>query len=141
MPERQCASCTRQKEWGCEAKLYVVHSDDGEPVIWKDGKPLTKWHKPAHLPLTLNGEETWACPRQTLFEQPQEWNRLFMLYGLFKRGFLPEAGAVLDQSNKLLQAFRIMDEVNFDCDESEAAERRAAQGSEGQPPPRKVRRR
>jgi hypothetical protein len=127
MPERQCVSCTRQVEWGCEAEPYVERDEQGRPKVGADGKPVVKWHKAARLPLNLNGEEVWACPRQDLIRHPREWNRLLMLYGLFKRGHLPEQGAALDQSNRILEMFRLLDAVNFECDEALDQERREKQ--------------
>lgn len=127
LPERQCAGCAKQVEWGCHAVRHVVHDDLGRPVMGADGGQMMNWHQPARLPLSIDGEETYACPRQTLLRRPREWNRLLTFYGMFKRGFLPEAGAVIDQSNKLIEAFRIMDEANYECDAAQDAERRQEQ--------------
>ena len=56
MPERQCHKCTRQVEWGCEAKAYTD----------RDG--VEQWARAAYMPLRFMGEETYACPRQPLRE-------------------------------------------------------------------------
>lgn len=109
MPERQCTGCKRQQEWGCTAKRWRT-----PPPGEADGPG--NWIRPAHIANEFDGEEVWSCPRQTIREHPKAWNRLLTLYGLYGKGHLPEVGAVLDQSNSLLTAFRILDEANADCD-------------------------
>jgi len=113
MPERKCESCTRQKEWGCEAKRWR-HPKPGEP----DGPE--NWVKPAYLPVTLDGEETWACPRQHLRENPHYWAKILKLYGMYRKGFLPDKGAVVDQSNRAIEIFQILDDANAQCDQEES---------------------
>lgn len=110
MPERQCHGCKRQKEWGCRAKRFRDLDEAGH-----DGPQ--NWIYPAHLATEFDDEQLWCCPRQTLFEQPKEWNRLLLLYGMYGKGHLPDSGAVIDQSNSLLQAFRLLDEANAECEE------------------------
>ncbi len=85
------------------------------------------WVNPAYLPITVKGEEMYACPRQTLHEQPEVWNRLFLYFQMFKNGFLPDAGAVVDQSNVLLEMLRIMDDENVNCDQALADIHKARQ--------------
>lgn len=112
MPERDCRTCKRKEEWGCEAKPYTVIDENGNEQV--------EWLNPAHLPVTILGEESWACPRQSLRENPKEWSRLLMLYGFYQKGHLPDAGSVVDQSNSLLETFRIMDDANALCDQAQA---------------------
>lgn len=80
------------------------------------------------MPIAVNGVEMWSCPRQSLHEKPRTWNRLLTLYAMYQKGFLPEAGAVIDQSNSLIEMFRILDDENAACDrvEAEARAREAA---------------
>lgn len=108
MPERDCLKCTRQKEWGCFAKPYTV--------IASDGTEEELWSNPAELPVTINDREVWACPRQTLREDARDWGRLLFLYGLYQKGHLPDRGAAVDQSNPLMEMFRILDDANAQCD-------------------------
>ncbi|QXN72637.1 tail assembly chaperone [Rhodobacter phage RcZahn] len=120
MPERSCAGCTKQEEWGCEAFKFR------EPEPHED--PRDAWHKPAYLPITLDGEDTYACPRQSLHRQPDEWSRLLMYYGFYQKGHLPQTGSIIDQSNCLLQAFRILDAVNSEVDEQKRETRERPKG-------------
>lgn len=127
MPDRTCQGCKRQVEWGCTAKR--VFDANGDPVLDEIGEQV--WSNPAHLPTTIMKEEVWCCPRQPLKENPLAMGRLFTFYGMFKRGFLPNDGGVLDQSNPLLETFRIMDDVNEECQRAlDEEERRKAQRNE-----------
>ncbi|MEJ6846754.1 hypothetical protein [Sinorhizobium fredii] len=112
MPERACEGCTRQSEWGCTAKRWRTPEHD-EP----DGPE--NWINPAHLPLTLMGEEIWACPRQPLREEPLKWAWMLKFYGMYRKGHLPNVGAIADQSNKAIEIFRILDHLNDACDREE----------------------
>jgi hypothetical protein len=140
MPERQCHGCTRQKDWGCEAERFVsdktdrTAQPDAEGVWWG-------WTKPSNLPLTLDGEDTYACPRQDVRARPQAWHRMLLYYGMYKKGFLPQTGSVMDQSNKAVELFRLFDEVNFECDSALAAEQTVKRQLEQQPGQGKGRRR
>lgn len=68
------------------------------------------------MPIEVGGEQSYACPRQTLRERAGDWNRLLMFYSLYLKGFLPDQGAVIDQSNVLMEAFRLIDEANAEAD-------------------------
>ncbi len=120
MPERSCKGCTRQEEWGCRAVKYR------EPEPHED--PQDAWVNPAWLPITLDGEDTYACPRQSLMENPEEWSRLLMYYGFYQKGHLPQTGSIIDQSNCLMEAFRILDAVNAECDEQKRAKQDRPKG-------------
>ena len=115
MPERSCHGCVKQKEWGCTATRSEVPKGTTGAVPGPNWR-WWSWTNPAALPLTFDGEETYACPRQTLNEDRSAWNRTFLFYGMFKAGHLPQAGAVMDQANKALEVFRIIDDVNAECD-------------------------
>jgi hypothetical protein len=117
MPERKCSGCTRQAEWGCSA--FKWREPDPETVDEREC-----WVNPADLPADIDGEQTFACPRQPLHQNPVYWQRLFLFYGMYKQGLLPQSGAVIDQSNKAIEVFRILDDVNQHCDK--ALEDRAA---------------
>ena len=124
MPERNCAACKRQVEWGCTAKR-LRNPAPGEP----DGPE--NWSNPSHLPVGVNGGESYACPRQVVKESPSEWSRLLLLYGMYLKGHLPERGAIIDQSNSLLESFRVLDEANADCDRIVDERNRAPRGRPG----------
>lgn len=115
MPERQCAGCVKQKEWGCRAKRFPAADKEPGAKPDRDGR-WWRWESPASLPLTFDGEDTYACPRQDLRERPFAWHRMLLFYGMYKNGFLPQPGSVMDQSNKALQVFSILDAVNAECD-------------------------
>lgn len=123
MPERQCSSCTRQKEWGCTAKRWRT-PDPNDP---DDMDGPENWVNPSHIVQEFDGEQLYSCPRQTLRENAWDWNRLLMLYGMYTKGHLPNAGAVVDQSNLLIQAFRILDDANAECDQELQAQERKRQ--------------
>lgn len=123
MPERKCVGCKQQAEWGCEAVQFR-----DPPNEYAQAEEY--WHKPAHLPVELDGAETYACPRQDLNQNDGFYTQLLNYYGMYQKGFLPERGAVIDQSNILIELFRIVDNVNSECDDAieiERAERRAEQ--------------
>lgn len=48
-------------------------------------------------------------------------------YGMFRKGFLPNVGAIADQSNKAVEVFRILDDANDACDAEEAKRAREKQ--------------
>lgn len=110
MPERNCKGCTRQEEWGCEAKRWRTPAE-GE----RDTE--ANWVKPSALPTTIQGEEVYFCPRQPLREDPRTWGRLLMFYQMFKSGHLPDAGSIVDQSNVMIETLRLMEEENLNCDQ------------------------
>lgn len=126
MPERQCNGCTNQAAWGCKAVCLPSTADD--PKATPDGKGgYVLWLNPAYMPLTLDNEETYACPRQDLHEHGYAWHRMLLFYGMYRKGHLPQPGAVMDQSNKAVELFRILDDVNHDCDRVEQTEQKKRQ--------------
>lgn len=147
MPERQCNGCKRQVDWGCTAKQFPAEKGEkaltGERIsIGSDGK-WYRWTNPSSLPLTIDGEQTYACPRQDLKERGRDWHHLFMYYGMYKAGFMPQNGSVMDQSNKAIEMFRIVDAVNAECDEAVQEEnKRKAKQEQNLPrnPPQRPRR-
>jgi hypothetical protein len=110
MPERQCSGCTNQVAWGCDAEPYDFLKEDGEVEV--------RWMNAANGFVQLNGEDLKACPRQHLKRNPQLWSRMFLFYGMYKQGFLPDQGAVVDQSNFAMEVFRAMDAIGRDCDDA-----------------------
>jgi hypothetical protein len=115
MPERQCHKCKRQTEWGCEASRFVSSEED--PNAAKDADGIWwAWSKPSMLPMTVDDEESWACPRQDIKQRGPVWSKILFYYGFYKKGHLPQAGGLEDQSNKAIALFRIFDNVNAECD-------------------------
>ncbi len=93
LPERDCAECTvnKKREWGCEGK--------------------------AALPLTINGKLDYTCPRRPLLDDPIPYARLTRAYNHFKQGFLPNAGGIADQADKVMRLFDIISVVLSECSE------------------------
>ena len=118
MPERSCSGCTKQKAWGCTATKSEVPPGTKGAAPSRDGKKWWAWQNPAAMPLVFDGETTYACPRQTLKDDQRGWHKLLRYYGMFKAGFLPQQGAVFDQSAKAIELFLILDNVNAEADES-----------------------
>lgn len=121
MPERQCQSCTRQEEWGCRARQ-----------VFDEGQGKLIWENPARLPQDVDGEETFACPRQPLHEAPLYWAEVLFYYNFYKKGMLPSTGGVRQQSNWAMQVFSILDGINAECD---AVEREKAARKKANPNP------
>jgi len=117
MPERKCTGCLRQEEWGCEAYRVPSSTEDRQAIPNAKGK-WWRWHKPARMPLMVDGEETYACPRQDLLQRGAVWNQMLLYYGYFKKGHLPQACAVMDQSNKAMEVFRIIDDASAEADQA-----------------------
>lgn len=128
MPERSCDKCRRQQEWGCHARSYTVVAPEGEEEV--------RWVNPAHMPITVLGEESWACPRQHIRENPLYWAAVLKFYGMYRKGFLPDRGAVVDQSNKAIEVFRILDDANEACDQEEAQRAKQRRNRESRTPRR-----
>ena len=120
MPERQCNGCVKQVEWGCNAFKYETAKEDKRGRKERDGK-FYAWHKPAQIPVDIEGEQVWACPRQELKKDPLGWNKLLLFYGYYQKGFLPQAGSVVDQTNKAMELFRLLDAANAAADEAQDA--------------------
>ena len=128
MPERQCHGCTRQKDWGCTATRFPSSEENPEATRDKAGN-WWGWHNGSALPLTIDGEDTHACPRQDVHERAYVWQRMFLYYGMFKNGFLPQAGAIMDQSNKAVEVFRVFDDANAEADNALAEQQRQTPGA------------
>lgn len=124
MPERKCHSCTRQKEWGCDGVKVLSHEKDYTAEKEADGK-WWGWKNPSHMPMSIDGEQIWCCPRRDIKDRGREWAYMLKFYGFWQKGHLPQEGGIMDQSNKALELFRILDQINGECDAAEN-ERRAA---------------
>lgn len=89
------------------------------------------WRDPAALPLTIDGEEVWRCPRRPLKDAPAYWAELMDAYDLFKRGHLPDPGHVSEQSARGLTLLRLTDQMVESCRQEriERERTRAARGA------------
>lgn len=85
LPERDCATCTvhQKRNWGCE--------DDAE------------------VPLDMEGEEVWRCPRRFFLDNTAYVSELLWLYGQWQKGFMPEEGGISSQPHKLVRSVKIID--------------------------------
>ena len=126
MPERKCAGCTRKAEWGCEAERLPSDKSDPQATPDSEGR-WWRWSKPALLPVAVDGEDSWACPRQDLKRHATEWHRMLLYYGFYRKGHMPQPGAVMDQANKAMEVFRVFDDANAECDETLIERTRAGQ--------------
>lgn len=77
----------------------------------------------AQLPLKLNGEELWRCPRRPVLEDPDGFRFWLGLYRNYQLGVLPEAGAWLDQSSMTVEVFKVLDYAYSRVEEHRASER------------------
>jgi hypothetical protein len=121
MPERSCVDCTKKEVWGCTARRWK------EPEPFEIDQP-DNWVNPAQHPVHMMGETTYACPRQHVFQNPQMWSWMLKFYMFYKKGFLPQAGGLVDQPNKAMSVFALFDDANDRCDQA-LAERKAKQAS------------
>lgn len=93
--------CKRQVEWGCNARKVKPYPEEGETEV-------DCWEAPAMMPLVIDGEERYVCPRRTLLDEPEFWNRLLLYHRAFDKGILPNEGALQDQSNAGMVALGIL---------------------------------
>ena len=135
MPERTCKGCVKQAEWGCEAVKYLSTENNPTASPSPDGT-WWAWHNPAAQGLKFDGEDIYCCPRQPLRSDVKFWNQLFLYFGAYKQGYLPQSGAVMDQSNKAMELFRIVDAANFEADESLMASRQKGNPNADAPRPK-----
>ncbi len=106
MPERDCAKCKRQAEWGCNAK----QAEGGT------------WTNKALIPLKIDEEDWWGCPRRPIKDDPALWSELMFHYGMFKKGFLPDDGSPSAQAYRGIQLLRALEVAFYDAQESKSQE-------------------
>lgn len=104
MPERECATCTRQEEWGCNARKIKAHPDEGE-------EERDCWVNPALFGTRIDGEEVFVCPRRPILDNHSLWERILTYHRYLEKGFLPGAGGVQDQAAVGLQVLNIVGEA------------------------------
>jgi hypothetical protein len=111
-PEYDCRACTAVQKLsrGCETDRAV--------------------------PLEVGGMTLLRCPRRPLLDDPNFYSEVFWLYRSWKDGHLPEGSAtgVHGQPNKMLMAYRVMDNAKHDAFSAKAtrqAAKHAAQAAAG----------
>lgn len=88
------------------------------------------WQNRARLPLKIDGEEAWRCPRRPIKDDPAGWERLMFYFGLFKKGHLVDDGAITGQSAYCMKVFRILDAMV-----NEVEQDKIEQSKRGRPTP------
>ena len=78
-----------QRKWGCDAERIEA----GEKIVWKNK---------AELPIQIDGEDWWGCPRRPIKDFPAEISQILSTMQNLKRGFLPYSGGVRQQPYKLM---------------------------------------
>lgn len=121
MPERVCKTCVNQVLWGCDA----VETDQEDPQY--GGKV---WLGGSLMPLEIDGEMVWRCPRRPLKDAPEYWSRLLFFFSHFQEGHLPDDGAISSQSHKAMIMFGVIQDVLAEV-EKDKAERAAARRNRG----------
>tara|TARA_R110002020_G_scaffold402289_1_gene612486 strand:+ start:1171 stop:1446 length:276 start_codon:yes stop_codon:yes gene_type:complete len=60
----------------------------------------------ASTPYIIDGEEVWKCP---LTFVNAEVSQTMTIWAAYKKGFLPDEGAFLDQSNRFVEYMEFLD--------------------------------
>lgn len=101
MPDRDCATCTRQEEWGCNARK--IKDAPGE-----DEEERDCWVSPALIGTIIEGKEVFVCPRRPILDNYPFWERLITFHRAFEKGFLPDPGGIQNQSAAGLKALDLV---------------------------------
>ena len=107
--------------WGCDA----VETDEPDPLSGGTGH---LWKNAAKIPLTIDNEMIWRCPRRPLLDDPAYWSKLLFSYSLFRDGHMIDEGSVSSQSFKAMTLFGIIQDA-MAAVETEKAERAALQAA------------
>jgi hypothetical protein len=73
----------------------------------------------ATLPLTIDGEQDFTCPRRPLLDDPAPYNELFSYANALQSGILPDDGGLQSQPHRLMQLVKLVGYFRSEC----AAER------------------
>ena len=78
----------------------------------------------AATPYIINGEEIWKCP---LTFVNAEVNQAILLWTAYRKGFLPDEGAFLDQSNRFVEYIELLesDQNQYEQEEMEREKSKA----------------
>jgi hypothetical protein len=101
LTERVCSTCTKKqmREWGCDA----AKNEKGE------------WVNKSALPMEVDGEDSWACPRRPVKDDPLLFSEVMSHYGLYKEGVLADEGAINSQATKYVAVMRLVHSVVSEC--------------------------
>lgn len=67
------------------------------------------WIDRAILPVKLDGEEQYQCPRRPVLDDPHYWSDLFAFWRGFKNGLLPDDGNIMAQSARGWKLLSLLD--------------------------------
>lgn len=92
LPERDCETCTtaKQNRWGCAG------ADAGQPPDY---------------PVLFEREPIMRCPRRPILDDPDGIGEVLWSWQDRGKGYLPNPGGMGDQPAKLVQAWRVVDNV------------------------------
>ena len=109
LPKRRCHRCTaaQKKSWGCEKDVHPAQA------------------------VKLDGEVMLRCPVRPFLDDPEGFNAVMERYRWYRAGLLPEPGTWMDQPNKLLELFSVIDQALEDA----RAEKQAKQEKHAKNPP------
>jgi hypothetical protein len=102
LSERDCATCTdaNKTHWGCNTN--------------------------ATIPLVLDGENLWRCPRRPYLDRPDWYNSIWQSVSYEEKGMLTEPGTWLDQPAKLVEGSTVVRTAHAEAEDTKrkAEERR-----------------
>lgn len=100
---------------------------------------------PKHFAFTFQGVEHRRCPRRPILDDPGLYGDVFYQYRQKEKGFLPEAGGLMDQPAVLVQAWQEIDRTLSAIDQykkdEEASKRRTKAAQRASAEQRRGRRR
>lgn len=79
----------------------------------------------ARAPEIIGGEEFHRCPRSPLLEDPEYFSEVFWGHQQFKKGMLPEEGALLSQPAKLMELYFTIDRTRNWCEREKEKRQKA----------------
>ena len=88
---RDCVTCTEtnKRQWGCEGN--------------------------AEMPIRIDDEEIWTCPRRPILDHPEFFAEVLGAYRDYQKGFLPEPGGTMSQPKRLMQCFKVIEHTVNEC--------------------------
>lgn len=69
----------------------------------------------SRMPLRIDGEDHYRCPRRPIYEDPESFSELFFLWGGYNKGFLPEPGGIYSQPAVLVEHFKTIEGALVMC--------------------------
>ncbi len=62
-------------------------------------------------PLTIEGEDWWACPRRTVKDNPQYWSELMQAFRRYQMGVMPDDGGGSSQAVRGMALLGLLDSL------------------------------